>query len=575
MDFDVTSIKNRIIGYLQSTVSWATILLFGTNTRLIDAVTEEVHNLAKYDEYLTRETKWTLAQNKTSLIVQSDILRYEPHRKIGAIGTIKVSSSSTFDSIYALNIPVPKYTVFSNDDDIKVSTTIGENLLASESYRELAVVQGTPKTATFIANGDNYETFTISNDSFASAYYEIYVNDVLWTEVNDLRSSSSIDTDYEFNNLLDFTGIKIKMGNDIFGKKLANGDVILIKYIETLGIEGNVLSTGIITTVESTITDIDDEKVELYCTNTVRIDGGLGVEALEDIRTDAPTIFQAGNRASTKEDYKIISKQHEYVYKVTCWGVYEYNLDNNLDLWTFLDNEENVVNLSAITSGGLNLTDAQKSVVITYLNNFKSPTDIVQFTDVEFIYMIFNVQTFVLDRSNPLSTVKAAILANLLTEYDYTTMDFEINVYETNWKSFIEDIIGVDHHTSYIEIYGLYTFESAYQSSFALSLFPVTESTIKIYISTDEETYTLIGTDDGLGEFTEESGYDLVGSTINYETGAILLIVGSGLDETYTDYTIKVIYRIDDDDLEFNKRYQYFRIADSAEQNITIEYIPE
>ncbi|KKM77099.1 hypothetical protein LCGC14_1373470 [marine sediment metagenome] len=575
MDFDVTSIKNRIIGYLQSTVSWATILLFGTNTRLIDAVTEEVHNLAKYDEYLTRETKWTLAQNKTSLIVQSDILRYKPHRKIGAIGTIKVSSSSTFDSIYALNIPVPKYTVFSNDDDIKVSTTIGENLLASESYRELAVVQGTPKTATFIANGDNYETFTISNDSFASAYYEIYVNDVLWTEVNDLRSSSSIDTDYEFNNLLDFTGIKIKMGNDIFGKKLANGDVILIKYIETLGIEGNVLSTGIITTVESTITDIDDEKVELYCTNTVRIDGGLGVEALEDIRTDAPTIFQAGNRASAKEDYKIIAKQHEYVYKITCWGVYEYNLDNNLDLWTFLDNEENVVNLSAITSGGLNLTDAQKSVVITYLNNFKSPTDIVQFTDVEFIYMIFNVQTFVLDRSNPLSTVKAAILANLLTEYDYTTMDFEINVYETNWKSFIEDIIGVDHHTSYIEIYGLYTFESAYQSSFALSLFPVTESTIKIYISTDEETYTLIGTDDGLGEFTEESGYDLVGSTINYETGAILLIVGSGLDETYTDYTIKVIYRIDDDDLEFNKRYQYFRIANSAEQNITIEYIPE
>ena len=189
--------------------------------------------------------------------------------------------------------------------------------------------------------------------------------------------------------------------------------------------------------------------------------------------------------------------------------------------------------------------------------------------------MIFNVQTFILDRSNPLSTVKAAILADLLAEYNYTNMDFETNVYETNWKSFIEDITGVDHHTSYIEIYGLYEFESAYQSSFALSLFPVTESTIKIYISTDEETYTLIGTDDGLGEFTEESGYDLVGSTINYETGAILLIVGSGLDETYTDYTIKVIYRIDDDDLEFNKRYQYFRIANSAEQNITIEYIPE
>ena len=189
--------------------------------------------------------------------------------------------------------------------------------------------------------------------------------------------------------------------------------------------------------------------------------------------------------------------------------------------------------------------------------------------------MIFNVQAFVSDRSYTLSTVKSSILTDLLAEYDYTNMDFEVSIFETNWKSFVEDVAGVDHHTSYIEIYNLFTFESAYESSFTLSLFPVTESTVKIYVSTDEETYILIGTDDGLGEFDEEVGYDLVGSTINYETGEVLLTVGSGLDEVYTAYTIKVIYQIDDEDFEFNKRYQYFRIAESSEQNITTQYTEE
>jgi len=194
---------------------------------------------------------------------------------------------------------------------------------------------------------------------------------------------------------------------------------------------------------------------------------------------------------------------------------------------------------------------------------------------LEFIYLIFNVQAFVSNRSYTLSSVKNSILTDLLNEYHYTNMDFETNIYETNWKAFIENIEGVDHHTSYVELFNYYTFESAYESSFQLSLYPVTEGSVKVYIkdtTIPDSTFELIGTDDSYGEFTEETGYDLVGSTINYETGAIQLIVGCGIDQSETNYSIKVIYQIDNDNLEFNKRYQFFRIADESEQNISTEY---
>ena len=116
MTFDYDSVRGRLIAGLQSKASWADILFFSTNSRLIDAVAEGIAELGSYDEYLTRNTKWDLATEKSALTSQAQFLQYDPHRKIGSSGNITVSASPTFDSPPAKNVPFPKYTVFSGDD---------------------------------------------------------------------------------------------------------------------------------------------------------------------------------------------------------------------------------------------------------------------------------------------------------------------------------------------------------------------------------------------------------------------------------------------------------------------------
>jgi hypothetical protein len=576
MQFDFDSVKDRVIENLRKKASWAEILFFSTNSRLVDAFAEEIANIASYDEFLTRNTRWDLATEKSALVTQAQFMQYDPHRKIGATGTIRVSSNENFNDTYSKIIEIPKYTVFSNGDEIKFTSTQIENLLTTDNYIDVPVVQGEPKTYTYIAQGQDYEEIEILNSNIEDTIYEITVNGELWTEVEDLNSSDSSDKVYELENKVNYNGINIVFGNGIFGKKLTEGDVITFKYVETLGIEGNVLSENVITTVESTIYDADDDQVEMYCKNTANLDGGTDEEDIEDIRTNGINAFQAGDKAVVQKDYEYKLEQNDYILKATVWGAYEYNLDNNLDLWTWIPTQENVVNVSAFTPGGEQLSTAQQNEVIAFIKEDKPPTDIVRFTDVNFIYLAFHIDAYVQDTSYVLSVVKNNIIEGVQEEFSLENIDFMEPIYETDWKGYINDIDGITYHSSYIEIIKFETFNEAYVGDLNLDLYPIEKESIKLYIkdtSNPNAEYDLMGVDDGDGNFIAESPYDLTGSSINYQTGEGVVQVNSGISGTYSDYSIKVYYQPDSINLCPNERNQIFKIYEITD--VSAEYLEE
>lgn len=585
MIFDYSSVRQRLVDGLKSRASWSEILFFGTNSRLIDSVSEAIAEFAEYDDYLTLNTKWDLATNKSALTSQAHFMQYEPHRKIGASGKIRVSVSETFDANYSSlggtdNIVFPKYTVFSNESgDIKFSTTSTQIMAITDNYIDLDVIQGEPKTFTYNADGSVYEEISINNASIEDTLYEIIVNGENWSEIEDLNAADKTDKVYRLENKLNFDGINIIFGNDIFGVKLQSGDTIIFKYLETLGITGNVLGSGIITTVESTIYDsnVSPNTVEIFCTNTGNLDGGNDEEDLEDIRTNGINTFQSGDRAVAQKDYKVKLEQSPYIFKSTVWGAYEYNIDNNVDLWTYIPTEENIVNVSAFTPAGEQLTTSQKNEVIAFIKEDKPPTDIVRFTDVNFIYLIFHIQAFVDDVSNALSVVKANIIDQVSTEYGVTNREFLQPLYETEWKGFINEIAGVTYHSSYIEIAKYETLNEAYLGDINLDLFPITKESVYIYIkgTTEFTDYTLIGIDDGDGLFLNQGSFDLTGSSINYTTGeGVLNIVDDGtLTETFDKYSVKVIYKQNSINTILKSRNSIFKIEDISD--VTAEYILE
>lgn len=500
--YDAESIKTRMKSNLSKKTSWAEVLPESTNARLIDVIGEELAEISRLPEYLLRESKHTLARNRSSIVAQTKPLGYFPHRKIGATGYLKLGiSEDIFNDIYyptisyneddiifyhdvmyqslqddnigntpatspiywteinrypTVAIPILKNTICSGGD--LTFTIITEPILGiTNNYVYAKIVQGTPKSILFTALGSSFETFSIVNASIENSTSEVYVNDELWTKVTNIKEYGETDKVYEEINALDFSKVTIKFGNGINGKKLTTGDSILYKYIETDGKDGNILSQRIIDTVESTIRDSESNIIELFCFNiqqtddttdpytiidTGKIDGGKDYEDKESIRTNSSLTYQTSDVASGIEKWKTILLQRPEIYRVTVWGEYEVYQDNiNTPGYEhYISPEENLVHISAYTQSGDSLSINIQKDIRKFLNDYKAPTNIPTFDDPEFVYFYFVINAIAIDRSVDLTAMNTAIRTVVEEKWGILNSDFFLDLDESTFKEVIREV---------------------------------------------------------------------------------------------------------------------------------------
>lgn len=609
--FDFDSVKDRLVSSLKTKTSWEQLLFFSTNNYLINMFAEEIAQLATHDQFLTRETKWDIAKNKTSLHNQAKFRGYTIKRKQGAVGNVRVSKSqalavaSSFDSgiayvtgdqvnyldqlfqantdsptgnpdvsadwdyinnTHGTTISIQKFDVFSTTAGLEFAATSPITLAAAEEIKDVPVAQGTPITFTQNADGDEFEVISVLSVDIENDVYEVYVNDVLYDEIDNIFNAEEAEQVYEISTLSDETGVELKFGNGGFGYKLTDSDFVKVIYLKTAGSEGNVSSVGAITTVNSVILDGDAKEIQMFVNNVDAIDGGKDEDTLEETRAKGVKTFQAGQRATTVDDYLVFLDADENVLKSTVWGAYEHAIDNGNNLWDWIPTEENLVNISVVPVVGTVLTDPQKIEIIDAIKDFKAPTDILNFFDAQYVYLSFSIAAFVSDVSVTLSVVEQDIRTLLETTYDVANQEFKSSIFFTQWQGEISSVDGVTHHTSTLEIVDFTTFNTSfYEADLALPLFPINTGTIEIFAQDTTLTtnpFIKIATDDGSGGFTPEAGFSVVGSSISYTTGLGYLKVSSGLSETFSVYSIKIFFTPTSLDLELQERNQIFLLDD-------------
>lgn len=572
IQFDFNSIKQRITDRLRAKESWADILYYSANSRLIDIFAEELAYVSLYDEILTTETKWSLAQQRSSLMAETQFFNYYPFRKQGAKGSIRLSTSETFDSSFPLSISIPKFSTFTTNSSMNFVATETLQLTAQDNYINVPIVQGIAKEFTYTALGELYETFNISNDSIENTVIEIYINNQVCSLVDNIREAEKgTSLVCELRNLNDFSGIQLKFGNGSFGYKLNTNDIVTVRYVETLGLFGNIESSNMIINVDSVFEDENGEEVDLYCNNLEPITGGTQYEDIESIRLKAPKSYQLGDRAVSKDDYKYILESFNFTKKATCWGETEVNEDEGNIPGTFISLEENVVHLSAVNTSDQTLTTAQMQLVREELDSKKSPTDIIVFEPVDFIYINFVTDAYISDRKYSLSLTKNNIINSLTDAYSINNSDFMTRIRYSDYVSLIDRVQGVDYHDTEVYLSKYYTFNSEYEADISTIISDIQPSTVKVYIkdSTTISNYSLIGSDDGSGSFTAEASYDLTGSSINYSTGEGNLLVTAGLSAPFSSYSIRLDFSLDDRSIILQKRNQ---IASYGTSLINVSY---
>ena len=569
--FDFTSIKNRIIDNLRSKEEWSSFLSFGVVENLIDPICQELAYANQYQEYLTFENWWSKARNKSSLLVQSPVHGYVVPRKKGATGSLLVSTDKNFNKVYSkgIAIHINKFFQFSGNN-VYVASAKNYILTSEMANIEIECKQGESKVVAFTALGQTYEEKLIEDDSVDNDFYELYVNGVLWKRVDTLFEYNSEDQVYEIETKSDLSGIKIKFGNNIYGRKLELNDKVEFKYLSTNGSEGNIFSADIIKQVETQAFDEEGRPVKLYVKNISPIIGGQNYTSIDEIRTLSPRVYQTGDRASSAEDYLTKIKQFPYISKVNVWGAYENLKDKNLDPWTFIPTEENVVHVALLDQAFENLTDIEKTQVIDDLHSKNDPTDIVQFEVVEKIPLTFTIDATIENTSYSIIQVQSNIEQALINAYGIANIQFNTNLYNSDFIRLVDEVEGVKNHQSSIQLTKEFELSEPFVGSFELPMYPLTNTNFLIYmknLADKEPQWEPFATCDINGRILGIK-YNTSGSTMSLSSGKGVLVVND-LKGDYETYRFKVYYSYIDLDLVLRKRSDIFCFGES---NITLHY---
>lgn len=583
MKFDYDSVLARLKARVLSKLDGENLLLFSTNSAFLEAAAEEFADADMYDEFLTREAVWETAQGYNSIMKQVSFYDYKPHRKVGSTGYIRVSTSKTFDGSWGTNITIPKFTQMSGGGLTFLSKE-STYLAANANYVDIPVIQGekTEKTIEITSTAYpelRYASIAIKDPDIENSLYSVKVNGVLWTEVDSIRlATSNEDLYYTLQTLSDFSGVEITFGNGVFGKKLEYGDIVTFEYLQTKGEDGNVLSGGIITSVDTALKDESGSDVELFCTNLDALVGGSDYESVESIRSTAPLSFQTGNRAISSSDYAALIKQTNLVDKVQVWGEKEINEDAGNKPGTYVEASENLIYITGITIDpetgiGLPLSESSKSLIREALNDKKGTTDILQFVDTQVVYVTFESEVYISNTKYSSEQVIGNVHNALASEYSLSEAAYKKNLYFSDYYKTIDAAEGVDHHRTTLSFSEFFKFSSAYLVSMNINLANIMPGTVKLYIrdTAADGEWSQLGHDNGSGilvgdqidpDDPSQGSYDLNSATISYSDGTIGdMIITYGLDQPFSNYEIRVDFALQDSeegDLNLKYRQQLF-----------------
>jgi hypothetical protein len=573
--YDYDSVLARLKERTLQKLDGQNILLFSTNAAWLEAVAEEFDDFAMYSEFLNRENVWDTARGTSFIMKQVGFFNYKPHRKIGSTGLLQISASETFDGNWAYNISLPKFTQ-SSGGGLTFLTKEANFLPASANYIDVEIIQGDltkkiidiTQSAFPAPKGTAYARLTIEDPDIENSLYEVKVNGEVWTEVDDVRlavqtSNPAKAKIYSLRSLSDYAGVVITFGNNMFGKSLEWGDTVEFSYLKTKGNEGNILSAGIIDTVDSAITDETGSEVILYCRNPSALTGGQGYEILADIKVNAPRSFQTGNRAISSYDYQSLIKKTGTVDRVMVWGEKEINEDNGDPPGTFVPAAENLIYITGFTVDqqtltGMTITEANQEIIREFLNDKKGTTDILQFVDTQFVYVDFKPIVWMENNVYTPDQVRDFVHGALVAAYSINVGTYKKSLYYSEYLGVLDGAIGVDHATCDLSFHETLLFVSAYEFNTNLNIDNIKPRSVSIKIKNDAAGmgWQEMAHDDGNGNLVgspidpnDPSGdvYVLPAARINYSDGSIGdVIVTFGLTEPYNNYDIKIDFELTD-----------------------------
>jgi len=390
LDFD--AIKANLKDYLRDQNEFDGFDFEGSAMNiLLDILAYNTHYNSFYLNMIANEMFIDSAALRPSVVSHAKLLGYTPRSTTAAVATVNVAITKSISDATTI-LTLPRFTQFTSqsvDGQSFVFVSVDEKTSSNNGtlfeFNNVQIKEGTP--ASYVYTVDNLsnpkQIFDLPDEFIDTSTLQVIIqrSETETTQRTYIlaENATEVATTSEVYYLEegDVGKYRIYFGDGVLGKKLDNGNLVIVTYVVTNGedangIENFRLSGSVLSGSTTSIT------------TAIKSSSGSPRETLEDIKFNSPKTYLSNNRAVTKNDYiALINKKYPYFDAVNVWGGEE----NDPPIY-------GKVFVTAKPKIGFEVTQAEKDHLInTILKPISVMTVTPQFVDVDYNFLIVNIRS--------------------------------------------------------------------------------------------------------------------------------------------------------------------------------------
>ena len=415
LDFD--TIKGNLKTYMKGQNEFTDYDFEGSGLNvLLDVLSYNTHYNAFMANMAANEMFLDTAVKRNSVASHAKALGYTPTSAKAPVAYVDVTvnnantASVTMAAGHAFNTTISGTTY----QFVNITSRVLQPTAGIYVYSNIPIYEGTWVTTKFTKDvNDADQKFIIPNANVDISTLSVTVQTsstdtalTTFTKANNLLEVKSTTNAYFIQETID-SEWEVYFGDGVVGSALDDGNIVILAYAVTNGIQANGANSFTSATSISGFADIT------VVTQTAASDGAAE-EGIDAIKFNAPFSYAAQNRTVTAADYKAIVPQiYSNVKAIAVWGG-EYN-----DPAVY-----GSVYISILPKTGLTLTTSTKASIITLLQDYNVVSITPELVDLETTQIVPTV-TFKYDASATAKSKEslAALITTAITNYSTDSLE--------------------------------------------------------------------------------------------------------------------------------------------------------
>lgn len=292
---------------------------------LLDLLAYNTHYNAINANMAINEVFLDSADRRSNIVSHAKLLGYIPRSKSAAFATVDITVNNPTGSPSKLTLNRgTEFTTSINDKqyiftvlDTQTITPVG----GVYTFSNVTLYQGKLKSTFYVVDSfDDHQYYEIQdlNTDRNTIIVKVKENEAatafdVYTLAKDFTKLNYASKAYYLQEAVS-ERFEVYFGDGITSKKLTGGNVVVLEWLSTDGVEGNGAS---VFSLSGTI----EGNTNVSISTLTRSESGSDRESKESIKFNAPLTFIAQNRVVTPDDYRAaILENYSDVESITVWG---------------------------------------------------------------------------------------------------------------------------------------------------------------------------------------------------------------------------------------------------------------